>query len=142
MKLRLLFAAIPFVAISTLALAAEPSCLEYEPAEVTLTGKLKRYTFPGPPNFESVAKGDMAETGYYLQLKKAVCMNGNPDSADSYPQKNVDFIQLFLSSQQIKKLKPRLGKEISLKGTLFARHTGHHHAPLILKLAEQAEKKR
>ncbi|MBS1169086.1 MAG: hypothetical protein H6R01_4 [Burkholderiaceae bacterium] len=128
--------------LPSLSLAAESSCLEYEPAEVTLTGKLKRYTFPGPPNFESVAKGDMAETGYYLQLKKAVCINGNPDSADAYPQKNVSFVQLFLSPQQIKKLKPWLGKAISLKGTLFARHTGHHHAPLILKPAEPEEQKR
>ena len=125
----------------TITLAAQSSCLAYEPADVTVTGKLKRHTFPGPPNFESVAKGDQRETGYYLVLKKAVCMNGNPDSPDAYPQENVDFVQLFLSPQQFKALKSRLGKDVTLKGTLFARHTGHHHAPLILKVAEPAAQK-
>jgi hypothetical protein len=36
-------------------------CLSYEPAVVTLSGTLVRKTFPGPPNYKSVKKGDKPE---------------------------------------------------------------------------------
>ena len=42
---------------------APGECLLYEPQIVSLAGTLRRKTFPGRPNYESVARGDEAETG-------------------------------------------------------------------------------
>ncbi len=40
----------------------QSQCLSYEPNIVTLSGTLVRKTFPGPPNYESVKKGDKPES--------------------------------------------------------------------------------
>lgn len=112
---------------------AEDFCLQYAPAKVVLSGELERLTFPGRPNYESVAGGDEPETGFYLKLPQALCINGDKASADAYPQKDVRLIQLVLDRQGYSALKSSLGKTVTLNGSLFAQHTGHHHAPLLLE---------
>jgi len=52
------------------------SCLTYEPDVVMLQGVLRRHTFPGVPNYESVKAGDEPETGFYLHLARPVCTTG------------------------------------------------------------------
>jgi hypothetical protein len=112
---------------------AADSCLQYSPSSVKLSGELKRLTFPGRPNYESVASGDEEEAGFYLVLSKELCVDGDKQSADSYPQQKVRLVQLVLDSNGYSKLRSLLGSDVTLNGTLFARHTGHHHAPLLLQ---------
>lgn len=50
----------PFVA-----LAGEEKCISYAP-DAVVAGTLERHTFPGRPNYESIAKGDEAESGFYM----------------------------------------------------------------------------
>jgi hypothetical protein len=38
---------------------ANQACVSYEPEAVKLSGVIKEHTFAGPPNYESVAKGDV-----------------------------------------------------------------------------------
>ena len=54
-------------------------CLEYEPAVATLHGLLIRETFPGAPNFESVASGDVSEATWILTLDGGVCVAAKDD---------------------------------------------------------------
>lgn len=112
------------------------ACLPYEPALVTVSGKLTRETYPGPPNYEDISKGDAEETGFYLSLPKPICTagdsSGSEESFASYPQENITTIQLVIDKSGYEALRPYLGKEISLQGTLFAAHTGHHHAPVLI----------
>jgi hypothetical protein len=44
----------------------------YEPVVVKLTGIIKIETFPGAPNYESIAKGDVVELGHYLLLSHPI----------------------------------------------------------------------
>ncbi len=44
--------------MSSVYVAAQGDCLSYEPTEVRLTGTISRKTFPGPPNYQSIRKGD------------------------------------------------------------------------------------
>ena len=111
-----------------------PWCLSYEPDTVQITGTLQRLMFPGPPNYESVAGGDAPETGFYLLLTKPVCTNGDSASDDTYPLQEADTVQLVLDSAGYACLRPFLGQQRTLSGTLFARSTGHHHAPLLLRM--------
>ncbi|HNJ77497.1 MAG: DUF4431 domain-containing protein [Rhodocyclaceae bacterium] len=114
---------------------SETACLEYSAAKVSITGTLKRLTFPGKPNFESIAQGDQAETGFYLSLKTPICTSGAIDEPDSYPQRNVSLVQLVLNDQQYKSLRKNVGGQVTLVGKLFASHTAHHHAPLLLQVS-------
>lgn len=132
---RLLITLLSAYPAAVLPAGADAGCLEYAPAQVTLSGTLKRLTFPGRPNYESTSRGDEPETHFYLALHKPLCTVGDPESADSYPQQNVSLVQLVLDDSGYAKLKPRLGQKMALSGTLFAAHTAHHHAPVLLRRA-------
>jgi len=109
-------------------------CLRYDPDTVEISGALHRLTFPGPPNYESVAEGDLAETGFYLLLARPICTTGDSASDILYPVAGADTVQLVLDSIGYARLRPYVGRVVTVQGTLFARHTGHHHAPLLLSV--------
>ena len=109
------------------------ACLKYEPEQVALSGTLHRATFPGRPNFESIADGDEAETGFYLTLGQAICTEGNGDP-EREPRKDVREIQLVLTPAQYAALRPQLGKQVQLRGKMFSSFTGHHHADVLLRV--------
>lgn len=110
-------------------------CLPYEPAQVFLHGELVRKTYPGPPNFESIADGDAEETGFYLRLAKPVCMLEGKAGSDNVAQKNIRLVQLVLDKEGYAHWRPKLGKTVTVKGTLFSPFTGHHHGDLLLTVA-------
>ena len=51
-----------------------PACLSYEPSVVQLSGTVIRETFPGPPNYESIERGDKPEVLWWLVLSQPICM--------------------------------------------------------------------
>jgi len=108
-------------------------CLAYEPDTVALTGRLERRTFPGQPNFESVARGDEAEPGYYLVVNRTLCVTRNLDEVNQ-PAAGVGVVQLVLDQRGYDRLRPSLGHQVTVRGTLFHSHTGHHHAELLLEV--------
>lgn len=110
-------------------------CLKYEPAVVSLSGELHRATFPGRPNFESIANGDEPETGFYLTLKEPLCTQADTVGEQEAHQ-NVREVQLVLTEQQYAQWRPQLGRQVTLQGGLFAAFTGHHHAPVLLRVAQ------
>src|SRR5712692_911565 len=76
-------------------------CLEYEPKVVSLSGTLVRETHPGPPNFESIARGDKPETIWVLRLKAAICvLAANEFDVKEDSEKEV---QLALEPEQYKR---------------------------------------
>ena len=109
--------------------ASQPSCFRANVDTVSLTGVVGRRTFPGAPNFESTRRGDRAEQGLYLSLTKVIC---TIDDSVAGPKSKVQLIQLVLDSAGSAFLRNRLGQRVTLRGTLFGAHTGHHHADLLL----------
>src|SRR5579863_8531378 len=88
----------------------QSQCLSYEPAIVTLSGTLVRKTFPGPPNYESVKKGDKPETSWFLDLPESVCVNEDKAEPDLNPKQSaVREIQLVLQPQQYAQHKSLVG---------------------------------
>src|SRR5690242_10973548 len=57
------------------------SCYHYRPAPVSLTGRLIRRTLPGPPNYQSIARGDRPQVADLLILDAPICPI--PDYKDS-----------------------------------------------------------
>lgn len=97
-----------------------------------------RKTFPGPPNYESVADGDKAVTLFVLHLAQPTCFEPE-DKTDSLYESAYDVadIQLVLTSEQAyAKLRPLLGKPVRLAGSAFGRHTGGHYTPVLLEKVE------
>lgn len=119
------------LAISTPALAR--SCLPYGPLKVTLSGTLERKTFPGAPDFEDVKQGDQPETGYYLRLPSAMCVAASAKTQQQ-AHDGVGELQLVLDQAQYAHLASEIGQTVRLTGTLLEASTGHHHAPVLLKV--------
>src|SRR5947208_11412624 len=57
------------------------SCYHYRPASVSLTGRLIQRRLPGPPNYESIARGDRPQVVDLLILDAPICTI--PDYKDS-----------------------------------------------------------
>src|SRR5947208_7526221 len=61
--------------------AASDSCYHYRPASVSLTGRLLQRRMPGPPHYDSFARGDRPEMVDFLILEAPICTI--PDYHDS-----------------------------------------------------------
>jgi hypothetical protein len=111
-----------------------PRCLAYAPDTVRITGKLTRHMFYGAPNFGEDPKHDAREPGFYLDLARPICtLMGVADSGDEAKAK-IDRVQLILDQPGYARLRPFLGRTITLRGTLVGAITGHHHAPVLLEV--------
>lgn len=114
------------------------NCLSYEPAVVEVSGKILRKTLPGPPNYESVKRGDRPETGWYLHLTKPICVDGKEGDEFNQPAKGVTDLQLVFVKQDkpYQQYRKFLNQNVVIKGTLFGAQTGHHHTPVLLEVEE------
>ena len=115
-------------------LQSQAPCLPYEPDSVQLSGRLIRRTDPGPPNYESIADGDTAETYFYLVLATPICTRAGSDSSSNAALDGVTLIQLNLDPAGFAVLRSSLGRTITLRGTLYQGFSGHHHAPLVMSV--------
>jgi hypothetical protein len=133
------------VAIGTIALICPPACvsqklpssqcLSYEPSVVSITGSLIRKTFAGPPNYESVTRGDQPETYWLLRLSRPVCVSEDKADPDlNPPRASINQIQLVLDPEVYKSEQSLVGSKVVARGTLFGAHTGHHHTPVLLSV--------
>jgi hypothetical protein len=118
---------------SVYASAQRQECLAYEPEAVQLIGKIHKQTFPGPPNYESIRKGDKPETYWVLHLPDTVCTQ---PSADNEGEDNVTDLQLTLTPKQYALYRKFLGHRVNVKGKLSHAITGHHHTPVLMEVID------
>jgi hypothetical protein len=98
---------------------------------ITLSGRLTLRSFPGSPNYESIAKGDEKERVFILQLPKRICLTDGGQFGDP----RTKFVEVHVSSdrdEMIPVLRAGVGRRVRVTGTGFAAFDGHHHAPLVL----------
>ena len=96
--MKLLFLILLVAFHQTWPVQAAQGCLTYEPNAVALHGRIGRHTFAGPPNYESVAKGDEAEHVWVLHLAKPICVDA---SSDWEREGSASDIQLVFPKGQI-----------------------------------------
>ncbi len=101
-------------------------CVGRDPDAVLVEGTLERVTFPGPPNYESIQNGDLAETYFVLRLAAPICIQTSERGRVSSSE-----LQLFLQPWQYALLRPRLGVTMKVSGRLWPAETGHHHTALM-----------
>jgi hypothetical protein len=112
------------------------ACVEYE--LVSLTGRLVRQTYPGPPDYESVTKGDKPVVIWVLVLERRIdVVSSNP----SYPrQYNEREVQLVLEASQYRQYANLLGERIIATGKLF--HGGARYEKRLVLTASEIKKAR
>lgn len=116
-------------------------CLNYYPQKVQLIGLLYKKTFPGPPNYEDIHKGDKKEIQWLIKTTKDFCVN---DSKDDWAGKlvNQSEVQLVLLSSVFDFYTTKsslLGQQVIVKGTLFPQMSGHHRTQVLITV-ESLEK--
>ena len=122
-----------FLLVAGFSTASGQNCLEYGPT-VSLTGTISSRVFAGPPNYESIKRGDRKETAIILTLASPVCITAN-DTVNSFDVAEADVreVQLVISKpEHWKALKRLRGKPVAITGTLFHAHTGHHRTKILI----------
>ena len=115
--------------------ASGQQCLEYGPT-VSLTGTLRSQVFPGPPNYESIKRGDRKEMAIILTLAARACTTGNDPQGIDVPETGLREMQLVVTKEAHWKTVRRLiGKRVIVTGTLFHAHTGHHRTKVLVDVA-------
>ncbi len=117
--------------------ASAQKCFEYDGPTVTLTGKLTSKVFPGPPNYESIRKGDQKETATILIVTRPICTTTKDPESHGDPERGQRAIQLVVLKHEIWPIIRRLmGKRATVSGTLFHWNTGHHHTKVLMEVAQ------
>ena len=112
--------------------------LHYYPEVVSVSGVIRRETFPGRPGYEDINKGDEPETYWILHLDRPVRVNAWSDVYEEgefdTTEDRVDRMQLVFVKQknEYELYRKLLGKHVVVTGTLFGSHTGHHHTRVLI----------
>lgn len=117
--------------VTSLAAVAAP-CLRYDVDMIKLTGKVTLKTFYGPPNYGESPATDARETQAILFLEKPICVHANPVD---YYDAETNQSEVTLVPPSGVSLKDYASKHVTLQGTLFHSHTGHHHTPVLMQIA-------
>lgn len=116
---------IALVPLARPAAALEFTCLQYGPIQIA--GMLVQHTYAGPPDYESVTKGDAPLTVWKLQLDERICVDANT----RYPRELIQIeIELALTPDQYRQYRPLLGQKVRVTGEL--KHGGASHQKLLV----------
>lgn len=133
------FSLLLLLVLSTMALlpprsALGETCLRQEPENALLSGRLAVKVFPGPPNYESIPSGDRPEKCWILLLDRPICPL---EESEFHPtEQGIGRIQLLFTKGPPPDLPRLIRKRVVAKGSLFPAHTGHHHAEILMDVAE------
>lgn len=133
-----IYMAIMFIVLFMIPSFLFADCFNYEPDLTTLTGKIIRKTFPGRPNYESIQDGDEPETYWLLVSDKPFCVNGKNGDASYSLETKIKQIQLVFTaaSDEYKKYKNLVGKNVIIHGQIFPMQTGHHHTNVLITVKD------
>jgi uncharacterized protein DUF4431 len=121
-----------FTVVTTLVPSlSECACLTYS-SRIYVTGNLERAVAPGPPSYESIARGDKPEIYWVIRFERPICVDPDPTDKENPGIAGIREIQLVLSREEYLAYERSLGKQVRLSGTLFPAHTGHHHTPVLM----------
>ena len=115
---------------TTPSLAAVP-CLHYEGDPVILTGKVTLQTFYGPPSYGEKPDTDSREIQAILLLPGSVCVSADP--SNSYEAETNQWKVTLVPPSGVN-LTRYARKKVTVEGTLFHSHTGHHHTPVLMEV--------
>jgi hypothetical protein len=118
-----------------LALAAQVSACHGSGDAVRLSGRVVLASHAGPPDYESVARGDALEAHAVLHARKPICVTSvSADGATvRHHVQRLQLIDLRAGAVHQATL-AGCRRSCSLEGRLMQAESGHHHTPFLLEL--------
>jgi len=102
---------------------------EYEPRLVALSGVIRLENRFGPPGYGEDPVQDSKVEIRVLELESPINVKGDPaDDINTETVLGVKNIQLVVEEP----IRKYLQKKVTIKGTLFHGHTGHHYTEVLL----------
>jgi hypothetical protein len=116
---------------------AADSCYHYRPASVALTGRLIQRTLPGPPNYQSIARGDRPQVVDLLILDAPICtIPDYKDSPNTDAFQGQDTIQVRRAESTWREVRRLSGQRVVVKGTLAEWALGPDRTPVVIDPTE------
>ena len=113
------------------------SCYHYRPAPVSLTGRLIQRTLPGPPNYQSFARGDRPQIVDLLILDAPICtIPDYKDSPNTDAFQGQDTIQVRRAESTWREVRRLSGQHVVVKGTLAEWALGPDRTPVVIDPTE------
>ena len=99
-------------------------------ALVTLAGKLILQSFAGPPNYESIAQGDVEDHALILKLPRKICLDDGEfaDGSERFDRVHIHAMEPDL----LRTLRQSVGQEVTVAGRVMGAHTAHHRSSMVL----------
>ncbi len=134
------FITILFILFASVSSTWAENCI-LDGSEVELVGTISRETFPGPPNYESIEKGDKPETYWiFTSQEKFSCAKkfnyGDGDEDFHGIDGAFNRFQLAMNEDLYKAKKPFLYEDVRIKGKVFAALNGHHHTKMLIEISD------
>jgi len=74
------------------------------------------------------------EQAFILTLPASTCLSGSDEMDDV---EDVETIHVYSSDEAVAgAIEHFVGKDVQVRGTPFGAHTAHHHAPIVMDVAE------
>src|SRR5881628_2261253 len=113
------------------------SCYHYRPASVSLTGRLIQRRLPGPPNYESIARGDRPQVVDLLILDAPICtIPDYKDSPNTDAFQGQDTIQVRRAESTWRDVRRLTGSRVVVTGTLSEWALGPDRTPVVIDPTE------
>ena len=109
------------------------SCYHYKPAVVALTGRLIQRTLPGPPNYQSIARGDRPDIVDLLILDAPICTIADyKDSPNTDAFRSQDTIHVRRAEATWHDVRRLTGHRVTVRGTLAEWGLGTDRTPVVI----------
>src|SRR5437899_11900138 len=109
------------------------SCYHYRPASVALTGRLIQRTLPGPPNYQSIARGDRPDIVDFLILDAPICTIADyKDSPNTDVFRGQDTIHVRRAEATWHDVRRLTGQRVTVRGTLAEWGLGTDRTPVVI----------
>jgi len=113
------------------------SCYHYRPASVSLTGRLIQRTLPGPPNYQSIARGDRPQVVDLLILETPICtIPDYKDSPNTDAFQGQDTVQVRRAESTWRDAGRLTGRRVVVTGTLAEWALGPDRTPVVIDPTE------
>jgi hypothetical protein len=113
--------------------AVSDSCYHYRPAPVSLTGRVVQRRMPGPPHYDSFARGDRPEMVDFLILDAPICTIADyNDSPNSDAFQGQDTIQVRRTGSTWQEVHRLTGRRVVVTGTLAEWALGPDRTPVVI----------
>ena len=102
---------------------------------VSLQGRIFTHIFPGPPNYVSTKRGDVAEHVRMLRLSVPLCVELASAGEERGGVSRMRDIQLVFLTENAKSKAGINSKSVCVYGTLFLGQSGHHRTPALIEVS-------